>query len=63
MEKYGRDGEITDGNVVRRMRFVCWINKATDTLSEYIILIAFPRQEWLREYPSMLRYTYIACLV
>jgi hypothetical protein len=27
------------------------------------ILIAFPLQQWLRERASMLRYTYIACLV
>jgi hypothetical protein len=36
------------------MRFVCWIIKATDTHSEYVILIAFPRQQWLRERASML---------
>jgi len=30
--------------------------------SEYVILIAFPLQQWLRERTSMLRYTYIACL-
>ena len=34
---------------VRRMRFVCWISKATDTLSEYVILIAFPQQHWQNE--------------
>jgi hypothetical protein len=28
----------------------------------YIILIVFPRQQWLRERVSFLRYTYIACL-
>jgi len=27
-----------------RMRFACWIPKATNTLSEYVILIAFPLQ-------------------
>jgi hypothetical protein len=27
------------------------------------MLIAFPRQQWLRERASMLRYMYIACLV
>jgi len=27
------------------------------------VLIAFPRQQWLRERAPMLRYTYIACLV
>jgi len=36
---------------------------ATDTYSEYVILIAFPQQQWLHERPSMLRYTCIGCLV
>jgi hypothetical protein len=45
------------------MRFACWITKATDTHSEYVILIAFPVQQWLRERASVLRYTYIASLV
>jgi len=46
-----------------RMRIACWIPKATNTYSEYIILIAFPLQEWLHERTSMLGYTYIACHV
>jgi hypothetical protein len=25
-----------------RMNIICWITKATDTLSEYVILTAFP---------------------
>jgi hypothetical protein len=39
--------------------------QATDTHSEYLILIAFPRHPWLRERASMLRYTYMhtACIV
>jgi hypothetical protein len=43
----------------------CWITKATDTHSEYVRVIVtdFPRQQWLRESASMLRYTYIAYLV
>jgi hypothetical protein len=45
------------------MRFACWITKATDTRSEYIILIAFPRQQWLRERASRLHYTHTVCLV
>ena len=45
------------------MRFACWITNATDTHSEYVMLIAFPRQQWLLERASILRYTYIACLV
>jgi hypothetical protein len=44
------------------MRIACWIPKATDTHSEYVILIAFPLQKWLRERASLLHYTYIACL-
>jgi hypothetical protein len=35
----------------------------TNTHSEYVILIAFPRQQWLCERAPMLRYMYIACLV
>jgi hypothetical protein len=45
------------------MRCACWITKATDTYSEYVFLIAFPWQQWLREHTSMLRYAYIVCLV
>jgi hypothetical protein len=47
--------------IIRRMRFACWIIKATDIHSEYVTLFVFPRQQWLRERPSMLRYTYFAC--
>ena len=46
---------------IRRMRIACW--KFTNTLSEYVILIAFPLQQWLHERASVLQYTYIACLV
>jgi hypothetical protein len=63
VEKYGRAGQATDDNIIRRMRFACWITKATDTHSEYVILIAFARQKLLRERASILRYTYIACIV
>jgi len=45
------------------MRFVCWTTKSTNTHPEYVILITFPLQQWLRDLASMLRYTYIACLV
>jgi hypothetical protein len=57
VEKYSRDIRATDDNIIRRMRFACWITKATDTHSEHIIGIAFPRQQWLLECASMLRYT------
>ena len=32
------------------------------TLSEYLMLIAFPLQQWLHERASVSHYTYIACL-
>jgi hypothetical protein len=40
----------------------CMLERATDTHSEYVITIPFPRQQWLRERASVLRYTYRAVL-
>ena len=48
---------------IRRMRIACWIPKATNTHSQYVILIAFPLQQWLHERDTMLRYAYLGCLV
>jgi hypothetical protein len=62
VEKYCGARQATYDSIIWRMRFTCWITKATDTHSEPIILIAFPRQQWLRERASMLRYAYIACV-
>jgi hypothetical protein len=60
VEKYCGVGQATDDHIIRRMRFACWITKATDSHSEYEPLIAFPQQEWFREDTSMLRsYTYV----
>jgi hypothetical protein len=42
VEKYGTAGQAIDGNIIRYTRFVCWIPKATNTHSEYVILIALP---------------------
>jgi hypothetical protein len=47
---------------IGRMRIACWIPKATNTHSEYVILVAFPLQQWLHERASVLRYTHIASL-
>ena len=63
MEKFGTARQVTVGNIIRRMRIACWITKATNTHSEYVILVAFPLQKWLRKRVSMLRYTYIAAAV
>jgi hypothetical protein len=39
------------------------IPKSKNTESEYVIIIAFPLEQWLHERSSVLCYTYIACLV
>ena len=41
------------------MRFACGIIEATNTHSEYVILIAFALQQWLQEGASVLRNAYI----
>jgi hypothetical protein len=37
-----------------RMLIACWIPEPTNTLSDYVTLIAFPLQQWLHERASML---------
>ena len=55
--------QATDENTIWRMRFAYWIAKATDTHSEYVILIVFLRQQWLSESASLLRYSTLAALL
>ena len=45
-----------------RMRIAYWIPKATNTHSEYVTLIVFPPQEWIRERATISRYTYTVSL-
>jgi len=61
-QKYCRAEQATD-ETIRRMRIACRIPKATNTHSPYVIITALPQQQWLHERASLLRYTYIACLV
>jgi hypothetical protein len=63
MGKYGTVRQATDGNVIRRVRVARSVTKATDTHSEYVILITFPLQQWLRERAPSVASAYIACLV
>ena len=42
-----------------RMRIACWIPKAKNTHSQYVIFIAFPSQQWLHERAAMLRFKHI----
>jgi hypothetical protein len=62
-KKFGTAGQVTDDNIIRRMRFALWIPKSTNTLPEYVILLPFPREQWLSERTSMLRDAYISRLV
>jgi hypothetical protein len=56
---YGWGRQATDNNIIQRMRFACWITKSYEhTHSEYVTLIAFPRQQRLRERASILSYTF-----
>ena len=56
MEKYVRARQATDDNIIRRMRFSCWITKATHTHAhtlththtvQCVTFIAFVWQQWL----------------
>jgi len=47
VENYGTAKRARDDNIIQHMRFVCWMNKATYTHSEYEIIIAFLQQQWL----------------
>jgi len=44
------------------MRIASWIPKATNTHSEYVLLIDFSLQKWLQVRASMLRSAHIASL-
>jgi hypothetical protein len=58
VEKYATDRQATVDNII--WRIACCITKAAGTHSEYVMLIDFPRQQWLRESASL---WYIACIV
>ena len=57
MEKFSTAGQATDVS----MRIACWIPKATDTHSKFVILIAIPAQQRFRERVLMLC-LYVHCL-
>jgi len=41
VEKYGRAGQATGGSIVGCIHIAYWMTRATDTHSEYVILIVF----------------------
>jgi len=44
------------------MAYAYCIPNTSKTLSEYVIIFAFPLRQWLNEHKSALRHTYTACL-
>jgi hypothetical protein len=55
--------EVTWKNIVQRgrpeitiwrMRIACWIPKATNTHSEFVMVIAFALQQWLQDRNALL---------
>jgi len=46
LEKYDGAMEAADDDTIQQKRFACLVNKATDTHSKYVTLIAFPRLQW-----------------
>jgi len=43
-KKYGRDGQATTDNIIRRMQSVLWTTTVTDTHSKCVIINSFARQ-------------------
>ena len=40
-KKFGKARQATNDNIIRRMRFACWIAKAAEAHSEYVIFNCF----------------------
>jgi hypothetical protein len=59
VKKDCRPAQATDDNMAHV--FACWIIKATNIHSEYLLLIAFPWQQRFRKRAAMLR-LYTHCL-
>jgi hypothetical protein len=56
VEKYGTARQVTADYITLRMRNACAVTKATDTYSEYEIIISFPLQQWIGERSPVLSY-------
>jgi hypothetical protein len=56
MEKCGKPKQARENKIIRPGPFACWINKATDTHYEFVMLIAFPLEQCFRESTLLLRF-------
>ena len=61
--KYGTDRQADGDNIIRKMHVARWVDKARNTHWEYVILIAFLRQQCYREHASVLRYVTLPALL
>jgi len=62
VQKYAIDRQVEDSNKIRRMRLACWMPKATDTHSEYVILSSHGKNG-CTDTPQCYVHRYISCLV
>jgi len=53
VEKDDRAEQDTGDNIIQRMPVTFYITKATNTHSDYVIITAFPLQQWLHERASL----------
>jgi hypothetical protein len=63
VEKYGRAGQATDDNIIWRMRFACWVNKATDTQLIFNTYCLSTVTVVTRTHLNDSFFTYMGCLV
>ena len=62
VEKYGRNRQVTDDNIIRGVRFACWITNRQEN-TQHVTIPAFLANNGRTNAPPMLPYTYIASLV
>jgi len=46
VEKYCREGQAADESIAPLKHIAFWVSKATNTHSEYVVLIGVPLQQW-----------------
>ena len=65
VDKHDRAREVRDNNLIKRVCFAWWKlrQEYRHTRKKYIIIIAFPRQKWLRERVLISCCTYVASVV
>jgi len=56
--KFCRAGQSTDDYIVRCMRIACWVTKATDRHSEYVIMPFHDNKRYANHTPSIDLYLY-----